>query len=613
MKLYRRILAYLRPYVGLFAVSVVAMALFGALDAFSLTLLIPFLNVLFGEGGVGALEGGSTVHEMLDWTVGRLMPPDEPMIGLRNVLLVMFVAFLVKNVALYVRYYTVIVIEQRVTRDLRNEIYAHLMKMDLPFFGRTRSGQIISRLTNDVDQLRSLVTANLAQALANAIQVGFLLWVLISLSFRLTLVTLIALPLMVGLWNRFRERLRRGVLRVWDAVGELASHIQETVGGIRLIKASGAEEWESNRFRRLTREHYRAVVKNEAWRKFFPPATEMIVAVALLVLLWYGSYLVLVQGQLGASSFIVFAGVAMRLLSPVKWLGQFPAMVQPGLAAAERAFELLDQEPRIVDRPGARGVDRFTDAVRFENVWFAYGDGEPVLRGIDLEIPRGQVIALVGASGAGKSTMANLVPRFYDPTEGRITLDGVDLRDYRVRELRSLMGIVTQETILFNDTVRSNIAYGLADIEEEDLVEAAEAAHAAEFIAELEDGYDTVLGERGTRLSGGQRQRIAIARALLRNAPILILDEATSSLDTESELLVQDAVERLMEHRTVLVIAHRLSTVRKADRIVVVEEGRIVETGRHDDLLAREDGVYRRLYRLQFAASDEAVLRSPAD
>lgn len=617
MKLYLRILGYIRPYKGLFALAVVAMGLYGALDAFSFALLIPFLDVLFGGGGAteGAsaiADGDSPVHRLLEVTVGGLIPTDSPMAGLRNVVLLIFVVYLLKNVALYVQNYTVVLIEQRVTRDLRDRIYGHLLGMDFQYFQRTRAGQIISRVTNDVDQLRSLVTKQLAKALSNAIQALIMFAMLLALSWRLTLVTLTAIPLMIGLWNHFRERLRRGVLRVWDAVGDLSSHIQETISGIGLVKAFGAEEWEARRFRRLTQQHYEAVVRNERWRQIFSPATEMINATAIMVLLLYGGWLVLVDGSLAGESFLVFAGVAMRLLSPVKWLGNFPALVQPGLAAGERAFELLDAEPRITERPGARPITEFRDAIRFEGVDFGYREGEPVLRGIDLEIAVGRTVALVGPSGAGKTTLAHLVPRFHDPGRGRITVDGVDLRDLRIDDLRSLVGVVTQETILFHDTVRANIAYGAPDVDEEEVVVAAKAAHADGFVREFPDGYDTVLGERGMRLSGGQRQRIAIARALLRNAPVLILDEATSALDTHSERLVQQAIDRLMERRTVLVIAHRLSTVRRADLIVVMREGEIVEQGRHETLLAT-DGLYRELYELQFAPEDEAVLRAPAE
>jgi ATP-binding cassette, subfamily B, bacterial MsbA len=611
MKLYLRILRYLRPHRGLFGIGIVAMTLFAALDAFSFALLIPFLEVLFGGegttlGAAGPMLGGdNAVSRLLDWSVGWLITGYPPMTALRNVVAVLFVVFLIKNVALYVFQFSISVVEGRVTRDIRNDIYAHLLHLGLPFFQRMRAGQIISRVTHDVDQMRALVTANLSKLLSSVIQSLFFIAALLMLSWQLTLVAALFLPPLLGLWARLRNRLRRGVLRVLDAVGEVASQVQETVSGARLVKASGAEEWENRRFREVTERHYREWVRNERWRKFFPPATEMITALAILALLWYGSFLVLEAGTLAASGFVTALMYAGKLMSPIKFIAQYPAQVQPGLAAAERAFTLLDAPVEIADRPGARPVDRLSEAVRFESVSFAYAPGSPVLEEIDLEIPRGSVVALVGPSGAGKSTLADLVPRFHDPTAGRITLDGNDLRDVRLKDLRAQLGIVTQETILFHDTVRANIAYGTGDAPHEAVEAAARAANAHEFIAALPSGYDTVLGEKGTRLSGGQRQRIAIARALLRNPPLLILDEATSALDTESEHLVQQAIEQVMANRTVLVIAHRLSTVRRADQIVVMDGGRIVDRGTHEALIGRA-GLYQRLYRMQFGGADAA-------
>jgi subfamily B ATP-binding cassette protein MsbA len=605
MNLYLRLLGYLRPHVSVFLLSIAAMTLFAALDAFSFTLLIPFLGVLFrGSAGIPmgniAGTGGGSIQRLLDWSVSGLTVQGSPMLTLRNVVLLLFLVFLVKNIAQYIQQYTVAIVQGRVTRDLRDDIYRHLVRLGFPYFQRTRTGQIISRVTVDVEEIRSLVTENLAKALSSGIQLIFFLGGLFLISWKLTLVALLALPPILGLWGRLRKRLHRGVLRVLDAVGDVASQLQETVSGIRLVKATGAEEWEIRRFQTLTRGHYKAFIRNERWRQFFGPATEMVIAMAILGLLWFGSYLVLKERSLSAEYFLVALGFAMKLMAPAKALGQYPSLVQPGLAAAERAFEIIDAPMEVVERENAEPVTGFREALRFENVSFGYVADAPVLERIDLVVRPGEVVALVGPSGAGKSTLADLVPRFHDPSSGRVTLDGADLRDVRVAELRGLLGIVTQETILFHDTVRHNIAYGSADASQAEVEAAARAANAHDFIVEMPEGYDTVLGERGVRLSGGQRQRIAIARALFRNPPILILDEATSALDTESERLVQQAIEELMQDRTVLVIAHRLSTVRRADQIVVLEQGRIVERGTHAELLANA-ATYHRLHELQFA------------
>ncbi|HSU12946.1 ABC transporter ATP-binding protein [Longimicrobium sp.] len=608
MSVYLRILRYLRPQRRLFGLAIVAMTIDNALDAFSFTLLIPFLDLLFNGGQTVARTsqafGGGAVGRLLRWTVGGLVQGNEPMVALRNVVALLFLVYLLKNVANYIWSVLVTVIEGRVTRDLRNDIYAHLLRLGFPFFQRTRAGQVISRVTNDVDQMRALVTNNLAKLLSSIIQALVYVTMLLLLSWQLTLVALLFVPLTAMLWGRLRKRLRRGVMKVLDAVGEVASHVQETVSGIRLVKASGAEAFEEERFRALTRRHYKALVRNDRWRKFIPPATEMISAATILALLWYGTWLVLGARTLTPSELLAALMFAGKLAVPVKFIGNYPAQVQPGLAAAERAFELVDRPIEVIDRADAAPFPGFRRELRFERVGFAYSPDTPVLEEIDLSIRPGEVVALVGPSGAGKSTLADLVPRFHDPTSGHITLDGVDLRDLRLAEVRGILGIVTQETILFHDTVRANIAYGRTDAPQAEVEAAARAANAHEFIAALPSGYDTVLGEKGTRLSGGQRQRIAIARALLRNPPLLILDEATSALDTESERLVQQAIDEVMAHRAVLVIAHRLSTVRRADQIVVLDRGRIVERGTHDELL-RLNGVYRRLYDLQFAVEDE--------
>ncbi|MGH7464272.1 MAG: ABC transporter ATP-binding protein, partial [Longimicrobiales bacterium] len=389
-----------------------------------------------------------------------------------------------------------------------------------------------------------------------------------------------------------------GDRRVLEMSGEVTSHLQETVSGVRQVKAAAAEPFEAARFRDLTQAYFRNVVRTERIRALASPLSETMGAVGTVLLLWFGGRMVVLQA-LTPGAFIGFIGLSLKLYQPAKWLSKFPSMVQPGLSAAERIFEFLDTPVEMVDAPGARQFDTVSDAIRFENVSFHYTDDAPVLADVTFTARRGTVTALVGPSGAGKTTLVDLIARFYDPTGGRITIDGTDIRDYTVKSLRRRMGVVTQETVLFHDTVRANIAYALPDATQQAVERAARAANAHGFIMQMPNGYDTVLGERGTRLSGGQRQRIAIARAILRDPPILIFDEATSALDSESERLVQEAIEHLLEGRTVFVIAHRLSTILNADQILAMEEGRIVQHGTHAELLS-EGGLYRKLYRLQY-------------
>ncbi len=608
MRNYGRILGYLKPYIGLGVAAALATAAFAALDAFSLLMLIPFTKALFGEGPLELTGDDEHIEWVLDHTLGYFVPADGgPQEMLLAINLFILGVFFLKNVADYLQQYLVVRLEQAVTRDLRNEVYSHLLDLDLRFFGRTRVGQVISRLTNDVDQLRQLVTKNLAKFATSVLQIVASLTILIGISIELTVVALVALPGMFAIWGRIRKRLQRGDRRVLDLAGQVSSHIQETVSGIRLVKASAAEEFERSRFRQLTQYYFKSFVRTERLRVLMSPLTEMMGAIGTVLLLWYGSRLVLVEQSMDAASFIAFLGLSMKLYQPAKWLSRFPSLVQPGLVGAERVFEFLDTPIEIDDRDGARPFEGVRESIRLEGVGFEYVPGRPVLAGIDVEIGAGQVVALVGPSGAGKTTFVDLVARFYDPTVGRITIDGVDLRDFSLHSLRSGLGIVTQETVLFHDTVRANIAYGLPDASQEAIERAARAAHAHEFIMQLPDGYDTILGERGTRLSGGQRQRIAIARAMLRDPAILIFDEATSALDTESERLVQRAIEQLFAGRTVFLIAHRLSTVQRADLILVMDQGRIVERGTHQELLDR-GGLFRRLYDMQFEGGDRPVV-----
>jgi subfamily B ATP-binding cassette protein MsbA len=394
--------------------------------------------------------------------------------------------------------------------------------------------------------------------------------------------------------------MRKRSGRAQERMADMTSILQESIAGVRVVKAFAMEEFERARFDRANQEFYGAFVHLRRVSAAAQPLTELAIVLAAVAMLWLGGQQIFAHHGLAPQSFMLFVGALLTMLSPIKSLAEVNANIQQGVAAAQRIFSMLDTAPAIADRPGAGPLPRLADRIRYEGVSFAYEPGRSVLEEVSFELRRGEVVALVGSSGAGKSTVMDLLARFYEPTAGRITLDGVDLRDGTVASLRNQLGIVTQETILFHDTVRANIAYGLADASDESVQAAAAAAHAHDFIRRLPQGYHTVIGERGVKVSGGERQRLAIARALLKNPPILLLDEATSSLDTESERLVQEALERLMHDRTVLVIAHRLSTVQHADRILVLEQGRVVESGAHRELMER-DGVYRRLYDLQFA------------
>ncbi len=521
-------------------------------------------------------------------------------------ILLILAVFALKNAFDFARTYLVARVEQGVTRDLRREVYDHLLELDLSFFGRTRTGQIVSRLTTDVEQLRTLVTRELARIVSSVFEFAAAVSAMLLISWKLTAAAFVVIPAAMGMWGPLVRRLRAGDRRVLDLAGEVNAHIQETLAGIRLVKSSSAEPRERVRFRRLTGAYFRAVLRTERLRALAAPLTEMLAAVGTVVLLGYGARLVLVAGDLTGAQFVGFLGLSLKLYSPVKYAARFPALVQPGLAGAERVFEFLDAPVEIRDRPGAGPFPGLRHAIAFEHVSFAYRPGEPVLMDIDFLVPRGAVVALVGPSGAGKSTLVDLLGRFFEVGEGRITIDGVDLRDIRIDELRRHLGIVSQETVLFHDTIRANLAYGRPDAGEAEVFAAARAAHADDFIRRLPGGYDTVVGERGFTLSGGERQRIAIARAILRDPPILILDEATSALDSASERLVRDAIAHLLEGRTVFVIAHRLATVQRADLILVLEDGRLVERGGHAALLER-GGLYRRLHDLQFEGAAAAT------
>ena len=586
------------------AVTIVANLLAALLDGFAIALLIPFLNILFHQPSTSLKSGW--VSKLLNATVGSQIIPGDEMRSLRNVILLVMASVLLKNLLVWIAGQFGATLQEFVTRDLRNAVYRHLAHLPLGYFTQMKAGQILSRVINDTFEARLILTQIVTQGLQAASLVIVYIAILFSISWKLTLIALIILPLLGISLQPMLRRLRKGNLRRGNVHGEMTSVLQETISGIRLVKASGTESYEEARFADGSNKYARSSLKMTRLALVAPPVTEVIGTLIAVLVLWIGALQVLQSGTMTGATLLAFLTLVLRLLQPLKQLSQMRTTAQSSLASAERLFEILDSPAEFQRDSGTREKATFERELRFENVSFAYEEDAPVLSGIDLVARKGEVVALVGPSGSGKSTLVDLIPRFYEPAAGRILLDGVDTREIKLPALRSLTGIVSQETVLFHDSVRNNIAYGaLGRYTQEQIEAAARAANAHEFIVELPDGYATMLGERGTRLSGGQRQRLAIARALLSDPPILILDEATSALDTESERLVQEAVDRLLQGRTVLVIAHRLSTVTHADQIVVLDRGEIVERGTHAELLAKR-GAYSRLYTLQFGGNGEA-------
>ncbi|HET6836552.1 MAG TPA: ABC transporter ATP-binding protein [Gemmatimonadales bacterium] len=601
-----RLLRLVRPYSGLLALGLVTTFLASLLDGFTLVVLIPLLKHLFGTAG--QLRTGSTrLEEFMDRMVEPLVAGLTPGQAAARLVVLLAIGLLVKNVFSYASTQISVRAQEGLVRDLRTRLFRHLLSLDIDFFQRTRAGQLISAMITEVDQTKTVITASLLSLFQNVVVVVTTLIILSQISLRLTLLTLACIPvLVIGLQSLVR-RLRRHAQERARERGEITATVAERLGAIRLIRSYGEEAREANRFGTQADRYRKRVIRTQRFSSLTSPLTEVFSGFLVILIIWAGTEpgLVGLAAPLAPEVIIVFLMAALRLSSPLKTIASFPAAMAVTLASAERVFGLLDQPATELDRPEDENA-RFERDLVFDRVSFRYPTGDIVLHDVSFRLARGKVVALVGPSGAGKTTIADLLPRFHDPSDGEILMDGIPLTRLSRSSLRSLMGVVSQDTVLLNDTVLANISYGSADATREQVEAAARSANAAGFIATLPHGYDTMLGERGTLLSGGQRQRIAIARALLRDPPILILDEATSALDTESERLVQQAIERLMQQRTVLVIAHRLATVRHADEIVVLEGGRVVQRGSHEELL-RSGGLYRRLYDLQFRDEEPPV------
>ncbi len=597
--------------------AVVCMSLFSLFNVFSLATVVPFLGRVLGAEKVSAVRPESSIATAELSTVSRLKQMKAELgervsvfldrYSRRELLVVIVIALLVftflRGLFSFGREYLMSYVGQGVIKDIRSLLYEKLQFLSLDYFTKERAGTLISRLTNDAGFVHESVSGALRSLLQQSITVVLsVTTIFIIFPWRLGLLSLIIFPLVAFPVVRIGKRIRRITTRTQEKMADIYSLLQETIFGARIVKAFSMEHYEIEKFRRENRELFRVTMKSMKRKSGLSPLTEFLATLGGGAVILYGGWYVL-RGEISGTLFVFFLVLLASLVAPFAKLSRVNATIQEGLSAGERIFRVLDSEPSVKEVRDAGELPSLRREIRFSQASFSY-EKEKVLKDIDLEVKAGEIMALVGPTGVGKTTLVNLIPRFHDPTSGRIEIDGQDIRGVTLKSLRKQMGIVTQETILFNDTIRNNIAYGERDVSDEEVEEAARTANAHQFITQMPEGYNTKIGDRGMRLSGGEKQRIAIARAILKNPAILILDEATSALDLESEQLVQLALNNLMKNRTVFVIAHRLSTVRNADRIAVLDKGEIVESGNHQELMAK-GGLYKRLYQMQFREQQE--------
>jgi subfamily B ATP-binding cassette protein MsbA len=594
MNIYRRLLAMVKPYWLKLVGAMICMVFVSFLTAGQAFLVKPALDGVFlKKEGVPLWVKNIIIQLHLD---SLLLKKDMEMFLLLPIAIILL--FLFKGVFEYGQAYLMNYVGLRIVADIREKLYNHLQTLSLSFFTKTPTGILISRITNDVNLIQGSVSNTITGLVKDAFTVIGLIGVVIYRDWKLALMALLIFSLVIIPIKEFGKRLRKFSRKSQQRMGSITTFLHETITGNRIVKAFNMEDYEKRRFAQENNRFFKIVFKRAKIRALSHPLMELLGGIAVAIIIWVGGYRV-IQGELTPGAFFSFMTALFMLYAPIRDLNKVNLEVQEGMAAAIRVFELLDTTPEIKEEEEAIPLPPVSKGVDFQNITFKYGE-ETVLKDISLRVNMGEVIALVGMSGAGKTSLVNLLPRFYDVEKGQILIDGHDIRKVTFKSLRDQIALVTQQTILFNDTIRNNIAYGnIHCCSDQEIIEAAKAAYAHDFIIKLPEGYDTLIGEQGVKLSGGERQRISVARALLKNAPILILDEATSSLDSDSETEVQKALDQLMKGRTVFVIAHRLSTIRNAHRIIVLSDGHVVEQGTHTELIAL-DGEYRRLYDLQF-------------
>ncbi|MBP6871761.1 MAG: ABC transporter ATP-binding protein [Bacteroidales bacterium] len=603
MKKFLRILAYIKPYWIYALLNVVSNMMVIVFSLVTFVMLIPFLNLLFGIDDLVTTRpeihlNAQSVIDFLNYIISKIILEQGKVDALIFICLFLFGTFFFRNLFRFLAMFFLVKVRVHAVRDIRDEIYHKILILPLSFYNQRKKGDIMSRITNDVQEIDISIMHYLEIIFRDPVTIIAYFVTLLIMSPQLTVFVMVLLPVAGYVIGTIGRNLRKESKVGQARFSGLLSVVEETIGGLRIIKAFTAIGFSDIRFRELNKNYSRLMVKVFRTRDLSSPMSEFLSSVVIITVLWYGGRLVLSDsGTITAAVFITYILIFSQIIPPVKAFSTGYYNILKGVASAERIFEILDAEEVIVEKENPVRISEFKEKIEYRKVSFRY-QTDDVLNKIDIEIPKGKIIALVGPSGGGKTTFVDLLPRFYDTVEGGIYIDGVNIKDYRIDDLRSLMGMVTQESILFNDTVYNNIVFGKQGVTRDDVIAAAKVANAHDFIEAMEEGYDTNIGDRGAKLSGGQRQRISIARAILRNPPILILDEATSSLDSESEKLVQDALLKVMKDRTSIVIAHRLSTIKFADRILVLEKGRIVESGNHDELI-KTGGLYKRLHDLQ--------------